>query len=147
MPTPIREAVLAAVAARLTAQLVGVKIFRARRAPIDARDCPAVVLRGGQMSAEEDQSFGECMWRIGFSVTGMFTATTDLSAEQAGSELHGKVIAALQGYDLGQATIQPNVLTTDFDLYAVEDSAVPAGEFNAEFEAMAITPNASPYAA
>lgn len=146
MPTPIREAVLAAVAARLTASIAGVTVLRARRAPVDPRNCPALVLRGGQMSADEDQSFGETLWRIGFSITGLFTAATDLAAEQAGSDLHAKVIAALQGFDLGPATIQPNVLNADFDLYPVEDSAVPAGEFTAEFEATAMTPNSSPYA-
>lgn len=146
MPTPIREAVLAAVEARLKAQITGVTVLRALRAPLDARHCPALILRGGDMSAEEDQSFGETLWRIGFSVTGMITAANDLAAEQALSDFHAKVITALQGYDLGPATIQPNVLNTSFDLYAAEDSATPAGEFTAEFEAMAMTPNASPYA-
>lgn len=147
MPTPIREAVLAAVAARLKAQLAGVTVVRALRAPLDARHCPAVILRGGDMVADEDQSFGETLWRIAFSVTGMITASEDLAAEQALSELHAKVIAALQGYDLGPATIQPNVLEATFELYAAEESATPAGEFTALFEATAMTPNASPYAA
>lgn len=147
MPTPIREAVLAAVAARLTAQIANTSVLRAVRAPLDARRCPALILRGGDMAADEDQSFGETLWRIGFSVTGMITAATDLAAEQALSELHARVIAALQGYDLGPATIQPNVLNASFELYLAEDSAAPAGEFTAEFEATAMTPNASPYAA
>lgn len=147
MPTPIREAVLAAVAARLKAQLAGVTVVRALRAPLDPRLCPAVILRGGDMVADEDQSFGETMWRIAFSVAGMITATSDLAAEQALSDLHAKVIAALQGYDLGPATIQPNVLDASFEIYSAEDSATPAGEFTAAFEATAMTPNASPYAA
>lgn len=146
MPTPIREAVLTAVEARLKAQLAGVTVLRAHRAPLDPRQCPAVVITGGGMDADEDMSFGETQWRIGFSVAGYITARTDLAAEQALSDLHARVIAALQNYDLGPATIQANIAGAEFELYAVEESAAPAGEFNATFEALAMTPAASPYA-
>jgi hypothetical protein len=146
MPTPIREAVLAAVATRLTAQLSGVTVLRAHRAPLDPRKCPAVIVTGGGMDADEDMSFGETQWRIGFSVAGYIKAATDLAAEQALSDLHARVIAALQNHDLGPATIQPNITGAEFELYSIEESAAPAGEFNASFEALAMTPAASPYA-
>jgi hypothetical protein len=146
MPTPIREAVLAAVFTRLTAQLSGVTVLRAHRAPLDPRRCPAVIITGTGMDADEDMSFGECQWRIGFTVAGYIAAATDLAAEQAASALHARLIAALLNYDLGPATIQPNITGADFELYSIEESAAPAGEFNASFEALAMTPAGSPYA-
>jgi hypothetical protein len=146
MPTPIREAVLAAVFTRLKAQLSGVTVLRAHRAPLDPRQCPAVIITGTGMDADEDMSFGETQWRIGFTVAGYITAATDLAAEQAASALHARLVAALQDYDLGPATIQPNIAGAEFELYSIEESAAPAGEFNASFEALAMTPAGSPYA-
>jgi hypothetical protein len=105
-----------------------------------------VIITGTSMDADEDMSFGECQWRIGFTVAGYITAATDLAAEQAASALHARLIAALQNYDLGPATIQPNITGAEFELYSIEESAAPAGEFNASFEALAMTPAASPYA-
>lgn len=150
MPTPIREAILAAVAGRLTAQLSGVTVLRARRAPVAQEERPAVVLVGGGLSAAEDVSFGETMWTCAFTVVGHFAGATDLAAEQAGSDLHARVVAALQGWDIQPtvpAAIQANVTTAEFGLYGAEDSAKPAGEFAAEFTATAMLPNGSPYTA
>jgi hypothetical protein len=146
MPTPIREAILAAVATRLTAQLAGVTVLRAYRAGLDPRLCPAVIITGTSMDADEDISFGETQWRIGFSIAGYITATTDLAADQAMSDLHARVVAALQDYDLGPGFVQSNVGSAQFELYPAEESAKPAGEFSASFEAMAMTPAKSPYA-
>ena len=146
MPTPIREAVLAAIAARLTAQLTGVTVLRSYRATLDPRQCPAVILTGTSMDADEDMSFGETQWRIGFAVAGYITATTDLGADQALSDLHARVVAALQDYDLGPGFVQSNLSTAQFELYPAEESAKPAGEFSANFEALAMTPAKSPYA-
>lgn len=146
MPTPIREAVLAAIAARLAAQLTGVTVLRSYRATLDPRQCPAVVLTGTSMDAEEDVSFGETQWRIGFAVAGYITATTDLGADQALSDLHARVVTALQDHDLGPGFVQSNIGNAQFELYPAEDSAKPAGEFAASFEALAMTPAKSPYA-
>jgi hypothetical protein len=146
MPTPIREAILAAVATRLTAQLAGVAVLRAYRAALDPRYCPAVVITGTSMDADEDMSFGETQWRIGFAVAGYITAATDLAADQALSDLHARVVAALQDHDLGSGFVQCHVGTAQFELYSTEESAKPAGEFNASFEAMAMTSTKSPYA-
>jgi hypothetical protein len=147
MPTPIREVALAAIAARLCAQMPDVPIERARRAPIDTdtESVPRLVLRGEDWEADETQEPGATHYRIGVSVTGVVRAITDLDAEQALSALHARVVAALAGWTLdppgfGDVAEQG----AEFRLFDAEESARPAGEFVARFTLLAVTPTGNP---
>ena len=148
MPTVLREAALAAIAVQLTAQLAGVIVERARRAPVDtdAEALPRLVLRGEEWEADETQEPGRTYYRIGFSVAGYVTATTDLAAEQALSALHASVIAALAGWTPTTAGLGDVAeLGGEFRLYDADESARPAGEFAARFTILAVAATGNPY--
>ena len=55
MPTPLREAALTAIAARLAGQLPDVPLERARRSPVDTdkEPMPRLVLTGTDWEADE----------------------------------------------------------------------------------------------
>ncbi len=147
--TPLREAALAAIADRLTTTLPDVVVERARRAPVDvdAETLPRLIVRGEDWQADDTEEPGRTHYRIGFSVTGFASATTDLAAEQALSLLHARVIEALAGWTpstagLGDVAEQ----SAEFSLYDADDSARPAGEFLARFSMLAIGPSGGPWA-
>jgi len=150
MPTPIREAALAAIVDRLTTELSGVVLERARRAPVDTDKevLPRLVLTGTDWEADETAEPGSTHYTLGFVVAGYVRDTTDLGVEQGLSELHALVVAALAGWTpeidgLGEAAEQG----AEFRLYDTDESAKPAGEFLARFSMLAIAPLGSPYAA
>jgi hypothetical protein len=145
--TPIREAVTAAAHARLAAVLTGVTVERVRRAPPDLSELPLVVVAAGDMTADEEQSPGETFWRIGVTVTGHAMGGTDLAAEQALSELHARVVAAMQGHDLGAGVVDALSDGATFEMLLAEDSDTPAGAFEARFTVLAVAPSGNPYAA
>ena len=55
MPTPVREAALAAIAARLSSQMPDVALDRARRSPVDTdvEPLPRMILRGEGIDADD----------------------------------------------------------------------------------------------
>jgi hypothetical protein len=147
MATPVREAALAAVAARLRAQLPDVALDRARRGAVDAERerLPRMILRGGDMEVDDTQEPGWTHYRIVFSVVAFARAGSDLDLEQALSSLHARIVAALAGWvpsgsSLGDVTEEG----AEFLLYDVEDSAKPAGECVARFSILAVTPTGDP---
>lgn len=144
--TPLRESVLAAAAEVLAAAISDVPVERARRAPVDIAEFPRLVLIGTSTVGDESQSPMETFWTFGFTVTGYATGTTDLAAERALSDLHARVMAALQMAELGPASVMPTAGLADLGLYSADDSRIPAGQFTAAFEALAIAPTAFPYA-
>lgn len=154
--TPIREALLAAIAARLAAELPEIPVERARRSPPDPEvegEFPRLVVRGGDLSSSDSESFGETFYGVGAVVTGYVAAppdaeNQDLACEQALSLLHARVVTALvawqpDGTDLNEVR---DAGTADFLVYDIEDSAVAAGEFTAAFEAVSLRPTGHPYA-
>lgn len=150
MPTPIREAVLAAVAARLDVELPSIVLERARRAPVDTDKelLPRLVLTGTDWEADETAEPGSTHYTMGFVVAGYVRDPTDLGVEQGLSDLHASVVAALAGWTpavdgLGEAAEQG----AEFRLYDTDESSKPAGEFLARFSMLAIAPLGSPYAA
>ena len=147
---PLREAALAAIADRLTTALPEVVVERARRAPVDvdAETLPRLILRGEDWQADDTEEPGRTHYRIGFSVAGIASATTDLAVEQALSLLHARVVETLAGWTpstagLGDVAEQ----SAEFSLYDAEDSARPAGEFLARFSMLAIAPSGGPWSA
>jgi len=148
MPTPIREAALAAIAGRLTSELPGIVLERARRAlvDIDKEPLPRLVLTGTDWEADETAEPGSTHYTMGFVVAGYIRDTTDLGVEQGLSDLHASVVAALAGWTptvdgLGEATEQG----AEFRLYDTDESAKPAGELLARFSMLAIAPLGAPY--
>ncbi len=148
MSTPMREAALAAIADRLTTELPGTVLERARRAlvDIDKEPLPRLVLTGTDWEADETAEPGSTHYTMGFVVAGYIRDTTDLGVEQGLSDLHASVVAALAGWTptvdgLGEATEQG----AEFRLYETDESAKPAGEFLARFSMLAIAPLGSPF--
>jgi hypothetical protein len=146
MATPLREAALAAVAARLRAQMPDVALDRARRSAIDAdrERLPRLILRGEDIEADDTQEPGRTHYRIGFAVVAVTRAGSDLDLEQALSSLHARIVAALAGWvpdiwGLGDVAEQG----AEFVLYDAEDSAKPAGECVARFSMRAEAPSGS----
>lgn len=148
MPTPIREAALAAIADRLAAELPGVVLERARRAPVDTdkEPLPRLVLTGTDWEADETAEPGSTHYTMGFVVAGYVRDITDLGVEQGLSGLHASVVAALANWTpaidgLGEAAEQG----AEFRLYDTDESAKPAGEFIARFSMLAIAPFGAPF--
>ncbi|MES2711173.1 MAG: hypothetical protein V4653_06295 [Pseudomonadota bacterium] len=146
MPTPIREAVLVAVASRLAAIIADVPIERAQRAEPAVEAMPCLIIQAGDMIADEEQSPGECFWRIEFTVQGYAAGASDLACEQALSLLHTRVVSALQAWDPPAPLVQFTTLDASFESFGVGESAQPAGVFAARFHAQAVTLSGNPYA-
>lgn len=145
-PTPLRESVLAAAAAQLAAVITDTPVERARRGMPSIEEFPRLFLHGGGATPDNTQSPGETFWSFDFTVTGYFKGATDLEAEQAGSELHARVLVALENASLGPASIEPTAGTAEIVLYSTDDSSAPAGQFVIPFRALAIAPTSYPYA-
>ena len=148
MPTALREVALAAIADRLSTDLPGVVLERARRAPVDTdkEPLPRMVLTGTDWEADETAEPGSTHYTMGFVVAGYVRDPTDLGVEQGLSELHASVVAALAGWTpaidgLGEAVEQG----AEFRLYDTDESAKPAGEFIARFSMLAIAPFGAPF--
>ena len=149
MPTvPLREAAIAAVAARLLAQLPDAATERARRAPVDvdADSLPRLLVTGGDMAADNTMEPGRTHYAIDVQVVGVVVDLTDEATEQALSLLHARVVDALAGWTpttpgLGDLVEQG----AEFRLYDTEDSARPAGEFLARFTIIAVGPAGGPW--
>lgn len=145
---PLREAALAAIAARLAFSLPDAAVERARRAPVDtdAETLPRLVLRGDDLEADDTAEPSRTHYTIGFAVTGFVAAATDLAAEEALSLLHARVVSALAGWtptDPGLGDVAER--RAEFALYAADESARPAGEFLARFSILAVAPTGSPW--
>ena len=148
MSTPLREAALAAIAARLAGQLPDVPLERARRSPVDTdkEPMPRLVLTGTDWEADEAAEPGLTHYSLVFVVAGYARALTDLEIEQALSSLHASIVAARTGWTpplpgLGEVS----ELGAEFRLYDTEESRKPAGEFLARFSILAIAPLGSPF--
>ena len=148
MTSPITEAALAAVAARLVAALPSVAVERARRAPVDieSETLPRLVLHIDTLEADVSAEPGTTHYRIGLTVVGTTIGTSDLDAQQAVLALHAAVVAALAGWTPSTAGLGDVAeLGADFLLHDVDQSATPAGEFAARFELLAVTATGNPY--
>ena len=148
MSTPLREAALAAIAARLTSQLSGVTVERARRAPVDtdAEHLPRVVLTATDWTADETVEPLATHYTLAFVVSGYVRGSSDLAIEQALSALHARVVAALAGWTPAVSGVGDVAEEgAEIRLYDADESAKPAGEVLARFSMLAIAPLGSPY--
>lgn len=141
--TALRETALAAIAARLTAQVTTATVERARIAPvdIDKESLPRLVVTGTDWTPDETAEPLAVHYTLGFVVTGYVRARSALLAEQALSELQASTIAALAGWTPTTANLgEPAQDGTEFRLYDAEESAKPAGEFTARFTMLCLGP-------
>ncbi len=148
MTSPVTEAALAAITARLVAALPSVAVERARRAPVDIESeaLPRLVLHVDSLEADASAEPGATHYRIGLTVVGTAIGTGDLDAQQAVLTLHASVVAALAGWTPSTTGLGDVAeLGADFLLHDVDQSATPAGEFAARFELLAVTTTGSPY--
>ena len=148
MITPVVEAALAAIAARLASAVPGAAVERARRSPVDleAETLPRLVLQVDSLDADSTADPGTTHYRLGVIVVGTTSGGSDLAAQQAVISLHASVVAALAGWTAATPGLGDVVeLGAEFLLHDVEQSAAPAGEFTARFEMLAIAPTSSPY--
>ena len=136
-----REEALAAIAARLTAQVPTATVERARRAPVDldTETLPRLVLAGTDWSADETAEPLIVHYTLSFAVTGYVMARSDLLAEEALGALHALVVAALSGWTPATAGLAvPVEEGADFGLYDTDDSTKPAGDFTARFSMLCL---------
>jgi hypothetical protein len=150
MSTPLREAALAAIAARLTSQLSGVTVERARRAPVDtdSERLPRVVLTATDWTADETAEPLATHYTLAFVVSGYVRGSSDLAIEQGLSTLHAQTVAALAGWTPAVAGVgEVSEEGAEFRLYDADESAKPAGEFAARFNVLCIGGLGTPYAA
>ena len=150
MSTPLREAALAAMAARLTSQLSGVIVERARRAPVDTdtEHLPRVVLTATDWTADETVEPLATHYTLAFVVSGYVRGSSDLAIEQALSALHARVVAALAGWTPAVSGVGDVAEEgAEIRLYDADESAKPAGEFAARFSVLCIGGLGIPYAA
>ena len=141
--TALRETALAAIAARLTAQIATATVERARRAPVDVdtADLPLLVLAGTDWTPDETAEPLAVHYTLGFSVTGYVRARTDILAEQAMSDLHSSVTAALSGWTPAADSLgEPAQEGAELRLLDAEESAKPVGEFVARFSMLCLGP-------
>ncbi len=148
MPTAVREAVVAAIATRLTALLAGVVVERARRAAVnvDAEPLPRVVVTAGAVEPDDTQEPGNTHYTIEFEAAAYVSALSATLLEQGLSDMHARIVAALVPWypttvGLGQVTEGG----AEFIAYPAKDSKRIAGEVVARFTILAITPTGSPY--
>lgn len=148
MTSPVAEAALAAVAARLTSAVPSAATERARRAPIDLETeaLPRLVVHLESSEADATMEPGSTYYRLGFTVVGYAIGTTDLDAQQAVIALHALTVAALAGWTPSTAGLGDVSETgAEFLLHDTEQSSRPAGEFMARFEMLATTSTGNPY--
>ena len=123
-----REAALAAIAARLTAQLSGVAVERARRSPIDAGDTlPRVVLVMGGHEEQDPDAVGMVLMRCTAQVEGYVSAATDALLEGAINDLHARCAAALAGVEIAYGSVGDNLWITGQG-FVPEAALLPAAD-------------------
>jgi hypothetical protein len=147
--TAIREAALAAIAARLTAQITAATVERTRRAPVDVdkETLPRLVLSGEDWQADETAEPLVVHYTLSFALTGYATGRSALLAEQAAGALHAQAVAALTGWTpTGSGLGEPSEEGAEFQVFDAEESAKPAAAFTARFNMLCLAALGSPYA-
>ncbi len=108
-----REAALAAIAARLTAQLAGVAVERGRRSMIGVEETlPRIVLVMGGHEEQDPDAVGMVLYRCTAQVEGYVAATTDEALEGAINDLHARCAAALVGAEIAYGVVGDDLWVT-----------------------------------
>lgn len=141
----VRDSVLAAVVALLTAAIPEVTVERARRAPPAEHEMPMLVVTGTSMSPDITQAPHLTEWTVGFTVEGYVSGDGDLAAEQASSMLHARVMEVLETATLGESDIMTTAGTAEMGLYGAQQSKRAIGEFSAPFTTRCWARSGYPY--
>lgn len=152
--TPILEAAMAAIAARLAAQIPTATVERARRAPVDTDNdtLPILLLDITGWTPDETVEPLVVHYTLEFTVTGHADAggdtgdTQNLLAQQATIALQAQVTAALSGWTPATAGLGDVVEdAAEHRLFAADESAKPVGEVTARFTMLCTAPLGGPY--
>lgn len=150
--TAIRETAIAAITARLTAQLSGVTVERARFGDVDTdnESLPRVLLTATDWEPDETAEPMVVHYTLGVTVQGWCTVArgTATQIDQAASELAASIVAALTGWTPATAGLgEPAELGAEIRVVPSEESAKPLGEVTVRFSMLCLAPLGSPYAA
>jgi hypothetical protein len=146
MPTTVWDAAMAAVAARLRAQITDVPVEMDRRAPVEEGECPRLVLTQGSTPAPDlMQDPGAEHHDIEITVTGHQLGAGDTAARIATNTLRARVMAAMNGYAEGVVFDVMAVGGDGARLLDAEESAKPRGEFSQPFRVRCVTASGHPY--
>lgn len=145
MTDTIWDAAMATVAARIRAFITDVALDVDRRAAVDERERPRMVMQLGRTQGDPGMSPGETFHAIEILITCHAHGATDTAARVALNTLRARLVAALDGWRSG--TIY-DVTAGDaaLEMLDVETSAKPAGTMTQAFTVSAVTPTASPFA-
>lgn len=150
MTTPILESAMAVVAARLTAQLSGVTVERARFGDVDTDNeaLPRLLVTVADWSADETQEPLVVHYTLAFAVQGWCTVSrgTALAVQQAASTLHARVVAALSGWLPTESGLGgPAEEGVEFEPPSAENSTKPIGAFTARYSMLCLATIGDPY--
>ncbi len=136
MPTPLREAAIAAIAARLAAAMPAAPVERNRRAPVDSDDetLPRFIIRDGAHHVLASDAHGITLYRVEVSIEGWARATTDEGLGAALHSTHAAVVAALCNAEIeiddGNQAISPEEVSFEAEPIPARDAARPALSFD-----------------
>jgi hypothetical protein len=143
--TAMRETAIAAITARLAAQLTGVAVERARFGDVDTDNepLPRLLVTAGDLAADESAEPLVVHYTLSFTVQGWCTVARGTAAQvdQATSELHARTVAALSGWTPAEAGIgEPAEEGAEMRVVPSDESAKPLGEFTARFSLLILGP-------
>ena len=131
----IREAAYLRIATALAT--TGTPVERNRRAPIEPREMPILILRDAGHAASQDNEPGVVTYLLAIIVEG-YVAATEADLGRAVSALHASVALALVGRPLFFASPPDELWITETrmepDSAPLAASELPLGNFTAEFE-------------
>lgn len=136
MPTPLREAAVAAIAATLAAAMPAAPVERNRRSPVDVDDetLPRFVIRDGAHQVLPSDAHGLTLYRVEVLVEGWARAESDAALGAALHAAHAVVVAALCNGEIeidgGRQAISPEEVAFEAEPIPVRDAARPALSFD-----------------
>ena len=132
---PIREAAYQRIATALAA--TGTPVERNRRAPLEPREMPVLVLRDAGHTARQDDAAGLVTYILTITVEG-YVAASEAELGRAISDLHASVVLTLVGrpFSFGSPPDELWISETrmDPDSASLAATESPLGNFTAEFE-------------
>ena len=132
---PIREAAYQRIATALST--TGTPVERNRRAPLEPREMPVLVLRDAGHAARQDDAAGLMTYILTVTVEG-YVAADETDLGRAISDLHASVVLTLVGrpFSFGSPPDELWISETrmDPDSASLTASESPLGNFTAEFE-------------
>lgn len=144
MPTPVRQAILGEIQARLDAySAVSGAVEIGRRAPVDIKNevTPHVGLSITKMTPDHSAEPGNTHYTVELSVLATVAGTDDADLDNTMSVVHANIVGALAGWTPSLDGMHDAVETdVQFNTFDTEDSAKPAGEVLIDFNILMVVP-------